>query len=112
VLAWLPFGTRFTLPTGGFAIRYPPTSVSCGPAVVEAIRTPPRDAGWFGFTPLTSTPEARGVVADGACYEPARHRLIVSAVGLFVAALLGWWSFRIERDDGWTRRRRRRPSSA
>jgi hypothetical protein len=103
--ALLPFSTSFTL--RDISGRYPPTAVSCGPPVVEATRTPPKEAGWFGYAPLTST---RPGFTTYPCYEPARQRLAISAIGLFLAVLLGWWSFRIEQGNGRARRWRPRPA--
>jgi len=107
VIALLPFATSFTL----FDVSgpYPPTSVSCGPPIVEATRTPPTDGGWFGYAPLTG---ASAGFNRHVCYEPARHRLTFSAVLLFIAVLLGWASMRGGRADGRVPRHRWRPRPA
>jgi hypothetical protein len=100
VLALLPFTTSFTL--HDISGAYPPVPVSCGPPVVEATRAPSRADGWFGYAPLTAAP-ASGFSVH-ACHEPARHRLIGSAIGFLIAALLGWWSARLAGDIGVRRR--------
>jgi hypothetical protein len=84
-------------------------STSCGPPIVEATRTPTTDGGWFGYSPLTGAP------ADfnrHVCYRPARHRLTVSAVLLFIAVLLGWASMRMDRPGRTYGRHRWRPHPA
>jgi hypothetical protein len=94
LFALLPFTTSYTLlDVSG---PYPSTSVSCGPPVVEATHSQPRNSGWFGYAPLTSTPY--GFQAH-PCYAPARDRLVLSTVGLFAAVLLGWFAARIDRRD-------------
>ena len=81
--------------------------VWCGPAAVEVTHTPPKTGGWYGYAPLTSTP-----INPSSCYPPARHRLVLSAIGLFLAMLLGWWSAHLDRGDDRFRRRRWRPRPA
>jgi hypothetical protein len=107
VLALAPFRTGVTLHDEAGA--YPTFARSCGPSVVEATRTPPHDAGWFGYVPVASTAV---LGAPGACHEAAKPRLAWSAVGLLVAALLGWWSARLDRGDRRSRRHRWRPHPA
>jgi len=107
VFALVPFTTSITL--HDFAGDYPPTTLSCRSPLIEVTRPAPSDAGWFGYAPLTAAPPN---FFGRPCSEPARNRLIVSAVGLFVAALLGWVSARIGGDPGPLRRRRWRPKPA
>jgi hypothetical protein len=83
-------------------------TVACRAPLIEVTRPMPKPGGWYGYAPLTSTPPA----FPYSCHGSARQRLGISAVGLFVAALLGWWSVGIDRDDGRARRRRWRPHPA
>ena len=102
VIALLPFATNWG---DSLLLAH---STSCGPPIVEATRTPPKDGGWFGYAPLTATPS--GFEAH-PCYEPARHRLTISAIGLFAAGRLGWFAGRIDRPGRFYRRRwRTRPA--
>jgi hypothetical protein len=113
VFALLPFSTSFRPdPKTRHEVLYPSFVVSCRAPVVEATRPSSQDGGWFGYAPLTSTPETQGFIGRAACYEPARNRLIVSAAGLFGAALLGWVSASLGGDPGPLRRRRWRPKPA
>ncbi len=82
-------------------------TVACRAPLVEVARPAPQHGGWYGYAPLTSTPIGRHT-----CHGPARHRLIVSAAGLVVAALLGWVSARIDGGRGRARRRVWRPHPA
>ena len=109
LFALLPFTTSHTLVD--VAGPYPSTAVSCGPPIAEATHPPPHDSGWFGYAPLTSTPS--GFPAR-PCYEPARDRLVFSVAGLFVAAVLGWFTARVGPPRGrrWRHRMRRRPAQA
>jgi hypothetical protein len=98
VFALLPFSATYV------TTQMAPARALCDAPVVEATRTP-AEGGWFGYAPLTSTPLSQGHL----CHDEARHRLIVSAGGLFVAALLGWVSARLGGDSGPLGRRRWRP---
>ena len=54
----------------------------CGAAIVYVWHAKPASGGWFGYAPLTTGPL---VVPGGSCRNEARHRLLMSGLGVLIA---------------------------
>jgi len=82
VLALMPFGR---LEDGNHIIG----STTCGSPIVSAWRAEPRDSGWFGYAPLTSTPiTVTPFTVAPRCRHLARERLLDAAVLAAMSLLL------------------------
>lgn len=75
------------------------TSLSCRPPVIDAWRGD-RTRGWFGYAPLTETPELHDF-AD--CRRDARPRLVLALGVLLVAVALAATATRLRHRDLTTR---------